>query len=253
MKKKYPMSQQQLSKRFELVRNWFASNKGQKLIALEKPLLDKALATCFGRFLIEVGPIGEFSKPVKDIEIIVKLGYIHTNADIIIEEAAWPVFTESIDVIVLQHALDFAYSPHDLLRESARCIRPGGHVLIVGFNPFSCWGIFKRYHFSVLSKSHSITLIRLKDWLRLLGFTIEQCWKGGYCLPTKSSKEDKLTLLETLGQNYHFWGNGFYLISARKMMLQQIPMVNESSPLLGRLTTFPVVGRNDIEAYERNS
>lgn len=250
MKKTQQFSKRQLSDQFAAVSDWFISGRGQKLLTLEKPLLDRALSYCFGRFLLEAGPVAEFTKPIKDIKMIVKLGCRYSKADIIADEVAWPVLTESIEVVVLQHALDFACSPHDLLRESARCVRPGGHIIIVGLNPVSGWGFYRRCRLGIFRRSHSLSSARLKDWLRLLGFAIDHYWTGGYCLPTKGYKKDKLTLLETIGQHHRLWGNGFYLLSARKMMVQPTPLIGEDKLVLTNLAPVPVVGRNDIEAYE---
>ena len=49
-------------------------------------------------------------------------------------------------MVVLQHGLDFCLSPHGLLREAARSVRPGGYLLISGVNPWSTWGL--RHYFA---------------------------------------------------------------------------------------------------------
>ncbi|MBR6000728.1 MAG: class I SAM-dependent methyltransferase, partial [Oxalobacter sp.] len=46
-----------------------------------------------------------------------------------------PYATESIDLVVLPHALDLAQSPHQLLREIHRILIPEGQLIISGFNP----------------------------------------------------------------------------------------------------------------------
>ena len=50
----------------------------------------------------------------------------------------------SLDLIVLPHALEFTDDPHLMLREAYRVIRPEGQIVIAGFNPFSLFGA-KRY------------------------------------------------------------------------------------------------------------
>ncbi|MFD1261807.1 methyltransferase domain-containing protein [Entomomonas asaccharolytica] len=245
-----PANQQQMKQHVQSVRSWFASGKGQRLISLEKPLIDQALSYYFGRFLLQAGPLYNLVQPIKDVDEIVSVGYEGFNADIICEEHAWPILTEGVEAVVLQHTLDFAYSPHNTLREAARCIRPGGHILIVGFNPYSYWGIYRRCYFGVLSKSHSITYSRLVDWLRLLGFNVERTWKGAYGLPNSVVVQDRVVGLEAIGQHRKWWGNGFYIVSARKMMIQPTPLKSKKKSILGALAPIPVVNRNDVRVDE---
>ena len=46
----------------------------------------------------------------------------------------------TIDLIVMPHALEFTDDPHLMLREAWRVIRPEGQIVISGFNPFSLFG-----------------------------------------------------------------------------------------------------------------
>lgn len=243
-------TQQELMLKITAVRSWFTSSKGQKLLALEQPIIDEALSYYFGRFFLDVGPLPKLAGPIKDIDTIVALGNKGANVDIISEEYAWPIQTESVEVVALRHALDFSHSPHDILRESARCVRAGGHLLIVGLNPFSFWGVYRCCHFGIWRKSHSVSFSRLCDWLRLLGFAVEQQWTGAYCLPTDGSGDRKLTALEVLGQKYRCWGNGFYVVSARKMMIQPTSLTAERKNILTSLTPVPVINRSDVKVNE---
>lgn len=248
-----PPDKLQTATQLAAVRAWFASSKGQRLLALETPLIEQALAYYFGRFLIQAGPLFNLTVPIKDIKEIISIGSESSKADIICDEHAWPILTEGVEAVVLQHALDFAYSPHNLLREATRIIRPGGHLLIVGFNPYSYWGIYRRCYFGVLSESHGISYVRLTDWLTLLGFAIEKTWTGGYGLPSNASANQPLSKFELLGQRRQWWGNGFYIVSARKMMIQPTPLENKQQSILESLAPIPVVNRNDVRVDEQNS
>lgn len=235
------------------IRKWFACTKGQKLLSLEKPLINKALNYYFGRYLVDYGPLVTEYTGIKDIREFVSLGCIGSDADIFTEEQSWPILTEGADIVVLRHSLDFAYSPHDLLREAARCVRPGGHILIIGFNPYSVWGAFRRCHFGLLRKSNSISHWRLMDWLKLLGFSIDKDWKGGYCPPINNAwLQAGFVGIEGIGQQYLFYGNGFYVVSARKMMVQLTPLKSRKKSILGGLAPIPVINRSDVEINERD-
>jgi ubiquinone/menaquinone biosynthesis C-methylase UbiE len=52
-----------------------------------------------------------------------------------------PFATQSLDLVVLPHVLEFAAEPHQVLREVERVLIPEGQVIICGFNPSSLWGM----------------------------------------------------------------------------------------------------------------
>ena len=52
-----------------------------------------------------------------------------------------PFATQSLDLVVLPHVLEFSAAPHQVLREVERVLIPEGQVIICGFNPFSLWGM----------------------------------------------------------------------------------------------------------------
>jgi len=84
-----------------------------------------------------------------------------------------PLASESVDVFVLPHTLEFHPNPHALLREVDRVLIPEGHVVILSFNPWSLWGVFRvllgwRKQMPWCGQYYSRP--RLRDWLSLLGF-----------------------------------------------------------------------------------
>lgn len=85
-------------------------------------------------------------------------------------------FTEgSIDAAILAHEMDFSRDPHQILREIDRVLIPNGHVVIVGFNPFSLAGIFRFLPFTsnkIVREARFFSRFRIKDWLHLLGFEV---------------------------------------------------------------------------------
>lgn len=107
---------------------------------------------------------------------------------------ALPFDSNSLDLVVLPHALELARDPHLALREVERVLVPEGRVVIVGFNPTSLWGLRQRLgHLRRgmgLARERGLFLPRAgdfigywraRDWLRLLGFEVEAgrfgCWR----------------------------------------------------------------------------
>jgi SAM-dependent methyltransferase len=92
---------------------------------------------------------------------------------------ALPFPSNSLDLVVLPHALELARDPHDTLREVERVLVPEGKVVIAGFNPASLWGMWQRMgrwgaqSALVLPQGEFIAYWRLRDWLRLLDLEVE--------------------------------------------------------------------------------
>jgi len=120
--------------------DWFAGPLGRQLLEQEQRVLGDELNRCFGSYLVHYGPFSGASVVPPKIKRSVRLGAALAGVEIVCEEQAWPLGEHAADVVLLQHGLDFSLSPHALLREAARSVRPGGHLLIVGINPWSLSG-----------------------------------------------------------------------------------------------------------------
>jgi SAM-dependent methyltransferase len=114
---------------------------------------------------------------------------------------ALPFDSNSLDLVVLPHALELARDPHLALREVERVLMPEGRAVIVGFNPASLWGMrqwFGRWRQRLAPRSQRSLFLpsagefmryrRLRDWLRLLSFEVEAGRFGCYRPPVASMK-----------------------------------------------------------------
>ena len=92
---------------------------------------------------------------------------------------ALPFANNTLDLVVLPHALELVRDPHQTLREVERVLVPEGRVVIVGFNPASLIGVWQRLgrwgasSAALLPQGEFIAHWRLRDWLRLLGLEVE--------------------------------------------------------------------------------
>ncbi|WXL27581.1 methyltransferase domain-containing protein [Ectopseudomonas mendocina] len=229
-------------------RDWLAGPLGQLLLTQEQPWLEEELARLFGGFLLHYGPAAEKPPQPGKIQRSVRLGAPFSGVDIVCEDQAWPVSENSADAVLLQHGLDFSLVPHGLLREAARGVRPGGHLLIVGINPSSLWGARHYLSRGGLRKARCISPERITDWLNVLGFVLEKRRFGCYRPPLSSlTWQHRLAPLERLGQSWNLPGAGFYLLVARKLVRGVRPnQVNSRQPL-GKLLPMPVA---QVSRYE---
>lgn len=141
--------------------------------------LDQLLPDCFGYYAASVGPLAEtlhFDKsPVKHwFKLSCRQ---HKWVSAVTQYDALPVASDSLDLVLLPHILDFIDDPHDLLREVERVMIPDGKVIISGINPFSWYGL--RHLSGRMTRKSSpvkrlIGLSRLKDWIKLIGFEVEE-------------------------------------------------------------------------------
>ena len=105
-------------------RDWFQGPLGSLMLAEERRLLCDELTRYFGGYLVHYGPHAELPPSTGQIQRGVRLGPPLPGVDIACEEGAWPLSEHAADVVLLQHGLDFCLSPHRLLREAARTVRP---------------------------------------------------------------------------------------------------------------------------------
>lgn len=127
---------------------------------------------------------------------------------------ALPFASQSLDLVVLPHALEMARDPHLTLREVERVLVPEGRLMITSFNPASVWalGAQPRRDHRADADSHRVDwppraemigFHRLRDWLRLLSFEVEAARFG--CFGPKvdnATWQQRWSFLEPLGQRW---------------------------------------------------
>jgi SAM-dependent methyltransferase len=136
--------------------------------------------------------------------------------------AELPFASQSLDLVVLPHVLEFAEEPHQVLREVERVLIPEGQVIIVGFNPASLWGLrqvagrMTGAHF-LPQDGEFISLPRLKDWLKLLSMEVNRGHFGCYAPPCTTEKWlNRFAFMEKAGDRYWPYLGAVYILQAVK-------------------------------------
>jgi SAM-dependent methyltransferase len=234
-------TEQQWLKSLQAARAWLSSPVGQLLLVEEHRLLEQELGRYFGGYLVHYGVQAEQPPQAPQVLRNVRLGPLQNSSDILCEEQAWPLCEHAADVVVVQHGLDFSRSPHALLREAAQSVRPGGHLLVVGLNPWSSWGLRSVFSRSALGDARCISANRVLDWLNLLGFALEKRRFGCYRPPLASAAwQARLAWLERFGGSWQAPAGGFYILVARKMVVGLRPVRPSRREALGKLVPMPV-------------
>lgn len=131
-----------------------------------------------------------------------------------------PFASASIDLVVLPHILEFVDNPHQVLREVERVLVPEGQVVITGFNPYSLWGLRRRVagHGGAFPwRGSYLSVMRLRDWLALLGFETRAGSFGCYAPAAVQEKWlRRWRWTELAGNRWWPIAGGTYLLQAIK-------------------------------------
>lgn len=216
--------------------SWYASDLGQQLAAEEQRRLDQALGDLFGYHLLQLGFPGHAgmlrSSRVRHhmrTELDASPTVLQqSDRQLCARPEQLPFQSDSLDVVVLSHILEFSQQPHAVLREVERSLIPEGHVVILGFNPLSLWGLARLlvgWKGRVPWCGHFMTLTRLKDWLALLGFDVVRQQRYGYRPPWQHPRLlQRLGFMETLGRRLWPLFGGGYVLVARKRVTTLTPI-----------------------------
>jgi SAM-dependent methyltransferase len=133
-----------------------------------------------------------------------------------------PFASQSLDLVVLPHVLEFATDPHNVLREVERVLIPEGQVIVCGFNPASLWGArqvagrLTGAHF-LPQEGDFISLPRLKDWLKLLNMEVNRGHFGCYAPPSTTEQWLKrFAFMEKAGDRWWPYLGAVYIVQAIK-------------------------------------
>lgn len=133
-----------------------------------------------------------------------------------------PFASQSLDLVVLPHVLEFAAEPHQVLREVERVLIPEGQVIICGFNPASLWGMRQfagRLTGSDFLPRHGefISMPRIKDWMKLLDLGVNRGHFGCYVPPfQKDPWLDRFSFMEKAGERWWPYLGAVYIVQAIK-------------------------------------
>lgn len=141
---------------------------------------------------------------------------------IALDFAELPFASQSLDLVVMPHVLEFASEPHQVLREVERVLIPGGQLIICGFNPASLWGVRQVTGRAVRSPylpvgGEFISMRRMKDWLKLLNLAPESSHYGCYAPAFRSSLWlQRSRFMERSGQRWWPYFGAVYIVQAVK-------------------------------------
>jgi SAM-dependent methyltransferase len=142
--------------------------------------------------------------------------------------SALPFPSNSLDLVVMPHTLELSSDPHATLREVERVLVPEGRAIMSSLNPLSLWGlrqrrvqVYKRLGLarSFLPHDEFIGYLRLRDWVRLLGFEVEVGRFGCYRPAFQSDGWlDRLDWMDRAGARWWpIFGAVYFVVAVKRV------------------------------------
>jgi SAM-dependent methyltransferase len=202
---------------------WYQKSLGATLLKTELTGLASVLPQIFGYYIMQIGG------PTNNNEIL-SASHIHNhiiinpdtittiNDDLAVQCQLddLPFLPESIDAVLLFHTLEFTKKPKSILKEIYTTLMPNGYAVILGFNPYSLWGvapIWKRSK-EIPWAGNWISPGHMRQWLAKIGFDIGD-YKTFYFRPPSDSTNNWF-FLEALGQIFWpYWGASYMFVAQK--------------------------------------
>ncbi len=197
---------------------WMSTSLGEYLLEHERAYFDEAVADIFGYNAFQLGMPEIDLMHASRIPLRCHLG-VNGAVDVRTDPRDLPFASNSADLILLPHVLEFAEHPHQILREVERVLMPEGQVVLSGFNPYSLWGMRRKFHHGhdFPWNGRFISLMRVKDWLALLGFELVGGQMACYAPPSRQQKWlERFHFMETAGDRWWPIAGGVYFLQAVK-------------------------------------
>lgn len=209
---------------------WFRGPLAAMLIEQERTIVAQSLECAFGLHCLQVGAWGEadtFLSLARTRRTALIAGADAPGVALVARPDALALQSDSVDVLLLPHTLEFAAEPHEVLRETGRVLTGEGELVVLGFEPLGGWSVrhaFTRGGFPP-GLMRTIPAQRLSDWLKLLGFEVGAAERFLYVPPLASLRTGSARgLIERIGRRVWPRLSGAYLLHARKRVQSMTPV-----------------------------
>jgi SAM-dependent methyltransferase len=198
---------------------WLSTPQGAYVLGWELAQFDSAVDDVFGFRAVQVGlPEVDFLRQNR-IPHRFSLA-LEPGASLAADPLQLPLASQSVDLVVLPHVLEGHPNPHDVLREVERVLMPEGQIVVSGFNTASLWRLRQAFTFERNGApwdAKFIGLLRLREWLRVLGFELNGGKFGCYAPPFRDPAWlERFAFMEKAGARWWPVTGGIYVVRAVK-------------------------------------
>ena len=212
---------------------WFQSAFGQELLDAEKQAIEPLISTSVddsgsadtrGQQSVQIAnchtALIDFDNQRPLIKIVSNPIGASKPGVILADGAELPLVPDNADLMILHHLCDFSDHPQQVIREAVLSLAPEGKLIVVGFNPFSLWGLWRLFvlWFKPMPwRANFIGPQRMTDWLTLLNCQVDQ---KKFIIYKPAIKQHRLSakfgFIGTLAERYNLPFGAVYVITATK-------------------------------------
>src|SRR3954451_11228672 len=125
---------------------WQTGALGRAVVAAETQLLAEVCDDVFGLEQLQIGSWGGGrellnASRVRRQTVIAPSSPPGQSPDIVANAASLPIGSGTIDAVLLPHSLEIEPDPRAVLREAERVLCGEGQLVVLGFRPWSLWGL----------------------------------------------------------------------------------------------------------------
>jgi SAM-dependent methyltransferase len=214
--------------------HWLGSFLGHSVLAAEKKILPSLLTQHYSNQLLLIGtprqqtllttdtiPTRILLSPLFNKHSQLAIHNIESDLDEL------PIASGSVDLVLLPHTLEYLDNPRQLFAESCRIVKPEGHIIVCGFNPYSMWGLRKwcSKRDKIPWSGNFIPPGNIKKWLNLADFKIKQLTRTLYRPPIGYEKiYTHLKFMEWFGPKCYSPFAGIYILIAQAKVIPLTPI-----------------------------
>lgn len=165
-----------------VLHEWLATPKGNILQQQEVVFLKRSMTVSCKQTIVQIGTLGWENKFI-DYSLYEQFYALDNEQNSRYQgkllkgaTVSLPFKSESVDMVILPHLLEFECNKYQVLHEIERILKPEGKLTIISFNP---WNIYinlqyiKRRVRNMPWLPSLVSCSQIEDWLRLLNFEVE--------------------------------------------------------------------------------
>lgn len=201
----------------KMMADWWQSTLGQAVLTQQQEKLHSLNRYFHGYYQLQLGCMQSILPPTSRPS---QQKIMANSADVEGRDEALPFKCHSLDLLLLNHVLEFSADPHQVLREAERVLVADGTLILCNFNPWSLWGLrcLLSWQDQPPWQGKFYRQTRIKDWLSLLNFEIIASKKLFFSPPIQSAKWlSRFSFMERWGKRlWPFWAGTTILVATKR-------------------------------------